>query len=529
MSLFKKIAVTLACFFVLLLLLNYGLSYYISKKLPSIIHAEKDFPYNISYEDLDIRLLGGSFTIRNAYLAPKDSTATQLQQGAFGKIATIEVQHFNLWALLKDNKIKVKKVIIDTPEIVLHYREKKYNANDDFVKPFKNTISTGSLEIRNGNFKMLDSLQHFVVKASNISFDLNNIRIDSATVEENIPVRYRDYNFSCDSLFYRAGNFYDITAGNIKSSDSTLAIGNFKMIPKHTRRQFNSIIAKEKDQFAITVDSINVPRADWGFFRDKLYVHTPEVVLQRVNANIYRGKMVKDDPTRKKLYSELLRSLKFDLKVDKLLLKNSVIVYEEQPEYKSPPAKVSFSKFYATISNVYSPVNKGKLPNTTIAVQCLFMKSAPLHVSWSFNTLDTSDAFTITGHLRNIKSEEVNPVSKPLMNATTTGDIEEVKFTFNGNKERARGTFALEYDDLKVTIYQKDEPKKKNKFITAVANLFVKNDSKEALKNTTVEIERAKDKSVFNFLWKFVQEGLKKTVLPKAIAKVASKEKKDKK
>lgn len=534
MPLLKKILVTLLILIILAIAANYGLSYYINKKLPSVIHAEKDFPYNVSYEDLTIDLLGGNLTMHNAYVAPKDSTTTQLQQGVFAQIERIEVTDFSLWQLLKNDRIKVKKVTILKPGVILYPRKEKYNAREDFVKPFKNTITTGSLEIRGGNFKMVDTLQNITLRASNIDFDLFNISIDSASVKKDIPLRYRDYNFSCDSLFYKAGKFYNLTADKIVSSDSTLTVDNFKMIPLHSRKQFNSLIHEEKDQFNITAKQIAVPKVDWGFFRDTLYVHAPEVTLQTVNANIYRGKMVKDDPTRKKLYSELLRSLDFDLKVNKLLLKNTSIVYEEQLEYSRPPAQISFSKFHATVGNVYSPVHKGKLPNTTIDVQCLFLRKAPFRVHWEFNTLDTSDSFSIAGHLQNIDADDIDPITKPLMNATTKGKIKEVQFSFIGNRERAKGTFAIEYADLKVDLYKKDG-KKENKVLSAIGNLLVKNDTKDKLKKTDVEVNRAKDKSVFNFIWKFNEEGLMKSALPKAVAKIAEKrkerkaEKKDKK
>lgn len=528
MKIAKKIAIALLCLTLLLVLLNYGLSYYITKKLPGIIHKEKDFPYNVSYETLDLELLSGSFTISNAYLAPKDSLAASMQQGAFAKVASIEVSGFNLWQLLRNDRIIVKKVVIDKPEVVLYHRKEKYKPEDDFVKPFKNAITTGSLIVRNGSFRMLDSLQNFAVKASNINLELFRIKIDSNTVEDNVPVRYRDYNFTCDSLFYRASKFYNLTAQHIASSDTALTVSNFRMIPQQSRQKFNAMQSVEKDQFNIQVEKINLPKVEWGYFSDTLYVHSPEVTMEKVQANIYRGKMVKDDPKIKKLYSQMLRSLKFDLKVDKLLLKNSSVIYEEQLEYSRPPAKVSFSQFYATIANIYSPVRKDKLPDTTIDVQCQFMKSAPLKVNWSFNTMDTSDSFVISGHLQNIKSEEVNPVSKPLMNATTEGDINEVKFTLHGNREKAHGTFAINYDDLKVDIYKKDG-KKKNKLVSAVGNLLVKNDTDDKLKKTDVTVDRSKDKSVFNFIWKFAQQGLKQSVLPKIISGKDKKKKKDKK
>jgi hypothetical protein len=288
------------------------------------------------------------------------------------------------------------------------------------------------------------------------------------------------------------------------------------MLPKQSRKEFSNSLPKELDQFNLKAQNIDIAKLDWGFIKDTLYVHTPQVVLNKIDANIYRSKEPKDDPTRKKLYSELLRSLKFDLKVDKLLIKNSLVEYEEQINFTKPAAKVTFSKFYATAANIYSPINKDKLPRTTIDVECLFMKSAPLKVNWSFATPDVSDAFTITGHLQNIRSEEVNPVSKPLMNATTTGDLKDVRFVFNGNRDKATGTFAIEYDDLKVGIYKKDG-KKKNKVVSAIGNLLVKNDTDGELKKVDVAVERSKDKSVFNFLWKFVMQGLKQTVLPKIV------------
>jgi hypothetical protein len=516
MKLLKRTLIVLGIFLLLLVIANFGLTRYISKKLPDILNEQKDFPYSLSYKDLDVNLLTGSLSMQQAFLAPKDSVQNAVKNGVFAKIASVDVSGVKVWQLLKHDRIIVGTVTLNKPDVILYHRKGNYSVEDDVEKPFKQTIQTGSLYIKDGSFKLLDSVQNATLRGTNINFELHNIRVDSATVAQNIPIRYRDYTLSCDSLFYNAGPYYNITLNRIATTDSTLGIEKFRMLPKQTRRQFSNMLPKELDQFNIEAGKISIPKADWGFAHDTLYVHAPEVALEKVFANIYRSKEPKDDLTRKKLYSELLRSLKFDLKIDKLLLKDSNILYEEQLDFSKPAAKVSFSKFYATISNVYSPVNKGKLPNTTIDAQCLFMKSAPLTVNWAFNTLDTSDSFTITGRLQNIKSEEVNPITKPLMNAETSGSIKDVRFTFNGNRERSSGTFAIDYEDLKVDIYKKDG-KKKNKVTSALGNLLVKNDSKGKLKEVKVAVDRKQDKSVFNFLWRFVQEGLKQTVLPKIV------------
>lgn len=512
MSALKKTAITLVSLAVIIVILNYGVSYWISQKLPSIIQSEKDFPYNVSYEDLDLNLISGSFTLHNIYVSPKDSSNIDMQKGAFGQIQSIEVQNFNLWKLLRENHIKVKKVIIKEPDITLFYREKKYSKSED-IDPFKNTITTQSVLIEQGRFRMLDSMQNFIAKAANINFELNNITVDSASVEDNLPLRYRDYKLKCDSLFYQVGKEYHIIADNLNTTDTTVAVSNFKLMPEQSRIAFARSLPKEKDQFRVSVSKIEIPKADWGFVNDTLFVHSPEATLREVNAVIYRPKMPADDLSIKKLYSQSLRELNFDLKIDKLLLKDSFIQYEEQQDYERNAAKINFSEFYATVYNVYSPVNKKDVPVTKIDVNCLFMQSAPLKVQWSFDINDVSDSFTINGHLANLNTSLLNPMSGPLMNIKSSGKITEVAFNFNANKETSTGTFSIKYDNLQVEVLKSDG-KDKNKFMSFVGNLIAKSDTKGDLKKVNPSVERDKTKSVFNFLWRFIQQGLKETILP---------------
>lgn len=518
MPLYKKILIGIAGLAVFLLLLNYAISSYITNRLPHILHDEKDFPYDISYQDLDINILTGSFTMHNASMAPKDTIVRELKKGVYAQVKAVKVQNFNLWALLRKDKIKVNRVILDTPEVILYDREKKYNVRDDFVKPFRQTITTGSLGIINGKFRMLDKDENISMMASKINFEIEDIKIDSAIAKEDIPVRYSDYKFSCDSVFYRVDKFYDLTATQVVNSDSSLAIKNLRLIPKYSRANFTKTLKAEKDLFNVTVKQIDVPSAQWGYYRDDLFVHTPNMILNTMNANIYRNKMPADDPTIKKMYSELLRSLKFDLKAEKVQIKNSHIQYEEQLDFSKPAAKVTFTKFYATIHNLYSPVNKKELPLTTIDAQCMFMGLSPFKVNWSFNSMNKNDAFTIKGNLQQMRSEHLNIIVKPLMNITTEGLIKNVYFSYSGNKHNATGNFAMNYEDLKVKVFEEDGKEKKG-LLTTLGNLIIKDDSDDKSKQTQIEVTRAKDKSFFNFLWLCTQDGLRKAILPKIVEK----------
>ncbi len=66
------------------------------------------------------------------------------------------------------------------------------------------------------------------------------------------------------------------------------------------------------------------------------------VLINNLQAQIYRSKSPKDDLTRKKLYSELLRSIQFPLLVKNLNIRNSNLVYEEDLPNGNKPGKLDF-------------------------------------------------------------------------------------------------------------------------------------------------------------------------------------------
>ena len=57
---------------------------------------------------------------------------------------------------------------------------------------------------------------------------------------------------------------------------------------------------------------------------------------------------------------------------------------------------------------------------------------------------------------------------------------------------------------------------KKRKIVSAIANIFVKRNSKSGeskVQEAKVEVERDQTKSIFNFLWQNTFESLKETII----------------
>ncbi len=208
-----------------------------------------------------------------------------------------------------------------------------------------------------------------------------------------------------------------------------------------------------------------------------------------------------------------MRDLPFNLEVKHLDLKNSKVVYEEETETSTGAGKLTFSNFNAKIDNIYSGYKKSSVPDLKADIKTSFMNDSRLTAIWTFNPMNRSEKFNIKGSIFNFDAKKMTPFVKPYLHITAEGNMREVRYNFTGNDINATGDFGIKYDNLKVTIYNKNTGKQQ-KVLSAVGNLLVKSNTKEQYNEVRIEtVTRNQDRSFFNFFWNCVQQGLKQTLL----------------
>lgn len=521
MKLLKKIAIVLLTFTLLVLLLDLGLNYWIAKELPGLINKKNDSPYTITYENLEISLLDRTIIAQNIYLYPKAATEnTPIKAGVYAKIKTVHVKQFEFWKLLFSDKIKAKSITIIKPEITVFKRNENAVNNSgsirsQIVAPFNKVIFVSDIYLNEGDLKIVYTQNKKAILAvANISVKLEQIAITDDILKKNIPFSYRNYAFSCDSIYYRPNKFYHIRTKHIETTEKGLSIQRFEMIPEYSRAEFVRRLPAEKDMYTLKARAVKINNMKWGFDKtEKIFFHTESVVIDNINANIYRGKMPPDDLKKKPLFNKLLREIPFDLKIDTLKINSSYLEYEEEKTFEKGAGLLSFNHLNLTARNISSGFYKQKRCDVALHINCRFMNVSPMKVDWSFNVQDKADGFRIKGSIQKFPAENLTPFIKSYMNITAKGMLDEVYFDFEGNDKKAIGSFAVNYDDLKFTVYQKDDVKKKNRLITFITRIFVKKTTKEKIKNTPIEVERIPEKSFFNFLWRCIADGLKKLLI----------------
>ncbi|RTY92506.1 hypothetical protein [Flavobacterium sp. GT3R68] len=520
MPLYKKVIIGLVSIIILLLLINLGVNFWVDRQLPKIISNKNKSSYNITYKNLDVSLWSGNIDATEVVIVPKAALNDTLQKaGIYSKIKSLQIKKFKAWDLIFDDKIRARSITINGPEVVIYKKnEKAINDTKSFrtkvVDPFREIIVVSDIYLKEGRLKMVYVKNNKdILSAGNINLQLEGIVITEETLKNKIPFSYQKSSVSCEKIYYRINPFYHLEAALFQKEGNQVRISKLALIPSYGRKGFVKRLQKEKDLYTVTTDSASINNIHWGFENDRFFINANAIHLDQLSANIYRSKTPPDDLKKKSLNNKLLRDLKFSMKIDTLSMRNSLVVYEEEIEPKRGPAKVSFSQFNLTATNIQSGFGQKKLPDTKIKINCRLMNTSQLKANWTFNVMDRSDGFKIRGSVHNFNTEKLYPFVKPYMNASIKGVLDEIHFNFTGNSDVMKGDLDLKYHDVKVTFYRKNKPEKKNKLKSFIANLLIKNDSDNKTKKADVEVKRIPEKSFYNLLWRGIAEGLKKILI----------------
>ena len=422
---------------------------------------------------------------------------------------------------LKNNRISFNEILFSQPKLTL-FESKMKKKRSKKTLPYELDIENLIFQNAQFDLKDFDGKQKLSVK--NINASINDFLVNGETTKGKIPFSYKDYRIKTGDILFKVNEFYQLKMNNLFANKESWQFNDFSMLPLLSRQKFSKRIKTEKDWYHIKIAETKISGIDFKFTNNQPNVNINTIDFNGVEAIIFRSKFPKDDLSRKKMYSELLRSIKFPLLVKNLNVTKSYLQYEEDNINDNPAGKLIFSDFNLNVRNLNS--NKGyKNTLVPIAINCQLMKTSPMNVNWSFDTSKIDDSFKISGNISNLPASQVNLFLKPYLNVSVEGYINRLNFDFNGNNAQIFGQMNLKHQNLKVNILDKNT-KEKKKFLSAVINLVVKTNSNKFPDNVEVNVKRDPTKSFFNLFWRGIEEGLKKTLISK---KIEQKEEKIKK
>ncbi|WP_203296146.1 AsmA family protein [Luteirhabdus pelagi] len=511
----RKILIVTGILVVTALLIWIGSNIYLDQKVKTFLTESLPPHMKASYDDVSVATFSGTLTGTNLRLDISNRTNDSIHTSV--DVAKLKVENLSLWRYLFQKEIHMDAIEISKPEIVYHTHKlsprdstQKNKAMLNLSKPIK----VGKVSITDGRISMFDNAQDsLLLYSSDITIEIDSVLVTKQTLSERLPLQYKSYAVAGDSIFLKASDYENLTLENFSVSPSEASFNAIQFRTKYSRPELSRQISKERDHYSLEIPKFSILQPDFGFNNRQLYVDCNSVQINNPKLSIFRDKTVADDTSIKPLYSEMLRKLNFQLTVPKIDVQQAAIDYTEKVKADNSGGTIHFSELDIDMENVSNTYSEGTKTNLTF--DGTFMGTTPMKVNWNFDVNNASDAFLFKGDVGSLPAAELNEFTEPNLKVRMEGTANQTYFTISGNRNTSQVDFKINYDDFKVSL-MKDDGKGKKGLLSGLVNLFISKDSNKStddFRKGSAMVERDKTKSIFNFLWLNVRDGLKKAIL----------------
>lgn len=493
-----------------------SVNFYLKNKLETFIQDR--LPENMirAYDKLSVESFGGSLTLTNASLIIKNKQDSL--RHTFINVEKLTISDIHYWDYIVNNQIHIDEISLENPKIA-YYKDRIKQSTDSVRKPvfrIYKPIIINDLKVNNTTFviyeKGADSTK---IYTKGLSLEIKDIRVDNKTITQRLPLDFGSYEAKSDSVFLKVSAYDNLTTEGFTIKNRKAIFKNLRLKTKYSKTELSKIISKERDHYNLEVNELSIADIDFGFKQNVFFGKSKKITLASPSLEIFRDKLVADDPTIKPLYSKSLRELPFQLTVDSLKITDAKIKYQERVKAENMGGAINFEHLNAAITNVSNTYQAPE--KTEIKIQANFMKNTPIVIDWSFDVQNKSDQFLFKGEVGPLVADKMNTFTEPNLKVRLNGHTNKTYFTIDGNNDTSKTDMKISYSDFKVTVLQKNGTKK-NKFLSAIANIFISKDSEknnENYREGSAEATRDKTKSIFNFLWISVKSALIKSMTGK--------------
>src|SRR5690606_27257396 len=370
-----------------------SINIFLKHKLETFI--QERLPENMvrSYDDISVQTFSGSIILTNASLIIKNREDGV--EHTFVNVEKLKISDIDYWDYLFNNEIRIKNISLENP-IMAYYKDRMKPKEDSMGKGIfriYKPIVVERVQISNTKFAIYEKAKDSaMLYTKGLSVELEGIKINNSTLFHKIPFEYIRFEAKSDSVFVKVSPYENLTVEDFSIKNNNAVFKNLTLKTKYSKRELSKIIHKERDHYNLSLDSLLIEEIDFGFNQGIFFAKSKLVSLITPSLEIYRDKLVADDPKIKPLYSKMLRDLPFELTVDSLNISNAKIKYEERVKPENMGGSINFENLDATISNIGNTY-----PNATkthIKVKSLFMEKTPFSAEWMFDVQNKNDHFT---------------------------------------------------------------------------------------------------------------------------------------
>jgi hypothetical protein len=411
-----------------------------------------------------------------------------------------------------------KNLIID--DIAIGHGKIYYDKSILWKNQKRSNLDYHTLFIKHLSFSTIDlliktnSTHNFSAQFSCALTDIN-LKIDST---HNLI--YKAKTIEAEAKNIVINKYEGLYGGRIarlycNSKEQRIQIDSASLVPNYGKYEFAHKSGKQTDRVTLSIPKLLLAGVQFKDILDSSFVAS-KMHIQSFNIVAFRDKRV---PTLYEpivpLPMESFLKFPYKVKIDSIVVANSMVAVEEIQEKGSKSSVITFEDINATLTNFNNRTQEKGRGYAMLQATGLLMGAGKINAEFRL-PLDGKSAYNAKGSLSKMHFTRLNPALGPLASIRIeSGYLNKLTFNFNYTDYVSRGRLEIDYQNLKLTALGKNHHSTKE-IKTLLLNAIVKNDRNKSLasakRSGEIAIDRDRKRFIFNVWWKSIQGGLRSVV-----------------
>jgi hypothetical protein len=497
----------------------------------SLLEQNKPMKHRIDYKKIQVNLVSRVIKIRDARIYPDPSLIKDENIWMEINVGLIKLTGLDIKSLLLHKTLNIGDFLILDPEVNVHLPlkltpeaigEVAEDTVSESKSPLLNKITLGRMLMTKGNFTMMRN-DVILARSNDINLMIKNISLVKNSKDDPIGYSYGEVTvYLAGIILHSETGLYDMSLDrfSFNKNDSTIILSGFKMKPKFNKKEFQAKLQFQDDRFDLEINTISVNRIGIMRLLDGLPLHISKLKLDGVKADIYRDKNVPFNYEKfPPFHNEMFLKAPMPMVIDTLSVVSSTITYGELVAERTEPGMIRLEAFDLQSYNLDNrPLEDDSVESVMkLEVHAKVMGEGPMQASLVLPLEGDTRAISCSGSVGAMQLSPLNAMLEPSINIKfNAGTLTRMTFSFKGDDNASKGWMEFLYKDLDVVLLGKQEGKEKG-FISFMANTVALSNnppSGKPVKSVEIGFERDKNKGLINYVWKTIQSGMVRTIIP---------------
>ena len=477
-----------------------------------------------------LNLLSGSAIVRDITfltnsLAREDSVTGRREPGLAVHIPTLAIWNISYLDLIKQHRASVFKISVNDPQLLV-YLDEKHPESLLPVFPEDTTLEKAQSWLEAVELKHLE-LVNLQLRLHSTTSPLN-ISVDSLSTE----CCDLCYNIR-DSLFAYNDSVYELRLGAAKIKLPTEFI-NMEIHNLQTKNQGPLNLGYTRvyhDIKPTQLADLKREPTTWIDLEVNRLSTSPLNPIRKALAQDYTLDALQVDCKRIHIHRDARYPAKIPYGTPQDFLRKIPVPFlVKKIDGKAKKVDVEFASTDINCGEMHLKNGRAVLTNITnhkgatwkTYGKAPFGEQGLVEAHYDFH-LDKDATFSISIAGKGVETADLNPFIRPLIGITSDCHIDRIDAVYKGDRNKATGTFCMQYHGLNVKVHKEDKipyevVSKNADFFTSLANTLVPKNNPTSVdpapRQYDVEWKRDEWKPYPLFLFGPCIDGVKKTMLP---------------